>query len=507
MDAEMSPDSHRSLHFLRERKSMPRNLITISIVMIAFLLASCGSAESPNNGAMAAQDTPASPVTETPTEPAPTEMQPTEEPQGSAAETAETDYCEDCHVDEQMLIDTADPDATSQSVSPWGSGTSMQPWERVLVDEKQFPDSIHGLNGCIDCHGGENEPDKETAHQGIIRNPSRDAQAVCGQCHPNIVETYPNSLHNNLAGFHSALEERSSPQTHPALEEAFEAGCQSCHATCGECHVSQPNSVGGGFVDGHLFMRSPSMIQNCIACHGSRVGNEYLGRNEGLDADVHLRQGHMACTDCHDGARMHGRTDNCATCHPGPEGSEVPPPDHRYAGVQAPRCESCHAVVATGQDDVIMHQMHGDNLSCQVCHSVSYTSCDGCHIQNGQGGAGTEFELENMELTFLIGRNTQQTYDRPYNYVPVRHAPIDQETFSVFGQDLMPNFDERATWQYTTPHNIQRKSPQAGSCNNCHGNPDLFLTADKLPPEELEANQEVIVEEIPPPITSAEQLP
>lgn len=154
-----------------------------------------------------------------------------------------------------------------------------------------------------------------------------------------------------------------------------------------------------------------------------------------------------------------------------------------------------------------MHQMHGDNLSCQVCHSVSYTSCDGCHIQNGQGGAGTEFELENMELTFLIGRNTQQTYDRPYNYVPVRHAPIDQETFSVFGQDLMPNFDERATWQYTTPHNIQRKSPQAGSCNNCHGNPDLFLTADKLPPEELEANQEVIVEEIPPPITSAEQLP
>ncbi len=28
--------------------------------------------------------------------------------------------------------------------------------------------------------------------------------------------------------------------------EMFGNHCDSCHATCGECHVSQPNLVGGG---------------------------------------------------------------------------------------------------------------------------------------------------------------------------------------------------------------------------------------------------------------------
>ena len=61
----------------------------------------------------------------------------------------------------------------------------------------------------------------------------------------------------------------------------------------------------------------------------------------------------------------------------------------------------------------------------------------------------------------------------------------------------MPAFDSQPTWRYATPHNIQRLTPQTESCNNCHGNPDIFLTIDKVAPEELEANQAVIVEEIP----------
>ena len=58
-------------------------------------------------------------------------------------------------------------------------------------------------------------------------------------------------------------------------------------------------------------------------------------------------------------------------------------------------------------------------------------------------------------------------------------------------------FDDQPTWRYATPHNIQRVTPQTGNCNNCHGNPDIFLTADKVAPEELSANHAVIVEEIP----------
>jgi hypothetical protein len=53
---------------------------------------------------------------------------------------------------------------------------------------------------------------------------------------------------------------------------------------------------------------------------------------------------------------------------------------------------------------------------------------------------------------------------------------------------------------YATPHNIQRETPQNASCDACHGNPDIFLTADKVYEEELVANESVIVTNIPAPV-------
>ena len=83
--------------------------------------------------------------------------------------------------------------------------------------------------------------------------------------------------------------------------------------------------------------------------------------------------------------------------------------------------------------------------------------------------------------------------------MPVRHVPVDPESFAFYGEDLLPNFNDQPTWRYATPHNIQRNTPQTESCNNCHGNADIFLTADKVLPEELDANAGVIVDEIPEP--------
>jgi thiosulfate/3-mercaptopyruvate sulfurtransferase len=51
------------------------------------------------------------------------------------------------------------------------------------------------------------------------------------------------------------------------------------------------------------------------------------------------------------------------------------------------------------------------------------------------------------------------------------------------------------TWKYTTPHNIQRVTPQNAECNNCHGNLDLFLTEDDVLPDEVKANETVLVAE------------
>jgi len=377
----------------------------------------------------------------------------------------------------------------------------LEPWEKVLVDGEMFPGTTHAMTGCIDCHGGEQSPDKGTAHTELILDPSKDAEAICGQCHPDVVEHNENSLHNNLAGYWTVLDQRSVPSDHPVLAEAFDNHCASCHATCGDCHVSQPNLVGGGFISGHVFNRTPSMTRNCTACHGSRVGNEFLGKHEGLLADVHFRTGRMNCIDCHSGTELHGEQADCQSCHPGPEDTEMPPPDHRYTGVQTPRCESCHTVVATGQDDIMMHQMHGSKLSCQVCHSIAYTSCDGCHVATSEQTGNPFFETENSYQAFLIGKNPLNSFERPYEYVPVRHVPVAESSFDFYGEDLLKNYSALETWKYATPHNIQRSTPQTESCTACHENPEFFLTADKVSPDELDANRDVIVENIPSAIT------
>jgi thiosulfate/3-mercaptopyruvate sulfurtransferase len=100
-------------------------------------------------------------------------------------------------------------------------------------------------------------------------------------------------------------------------------------------------------------------------------------------------------------------------------------------------------------------------------------------------------------MTFLIGKNPLKNENRPYDYVPVRHIPVAPDSYSFYGENLLPNFDLLPTWAYTTPHNIQRVTPQNQACSNCHGNPDIFLTEDKVRPEELKANETVIVERVP----------
>jgi hypothetical protein len=84
--------------------------------------------------------------------------------------------------------------------------------------------------------------------------------------------------------------------------------------------------------------------------------------------------------------------------------------------------------------------------------------------------------------------------------VLLRHVPVTPDIFSYYGENLLPNFDNEPTWKYTTPHNIQRVTPQNSECNNCHGNADLFLTEGDLSPGELEANKSVIVTELPAPM-------
>jgi hypothetical protein len=377
----------------------------------------------------------------------------------------------------------------------------LEAWEKVLLDVDAYTDTVHGKVACTTCHAGVNDPDKVTAHTDLISDPSENPQDSCGTCHPNLIESQINSLHYTLQGYETVLATRSDsedPETQAHIQEMMDNHCASCHTTCGQCHVSQPASVGGGFLDGHVFVERASMSRTCTACHGSRVGNEYLGKNEGYQGDVHFRQGRMVCADCHTAAEVHGEPPSCESCHPSSTPDEpMPGPTHRYDGVQTPRCESCHISAATGADGVEQHQVHGGQLSCQVCHSVAYKSCDSCHTLQTDGGV-PYYETDASYMTFLIGLNPIKSYERPYDYVPLRHVPIARDVFDFYGDDLLANFDELPTWRYATPHNIQLQTPQNASCNACHGNAALFLTIDKVSSGEVGANRPVIVDQVPP---------
>ncbi len=361
----------------------------------------------------------------------------------------------------------------------------VEAWEKVWIDLSTYGDDIHAFIKCTACHGGNPVDDMELAHEGLILDPSTDPRSPCKSCHEDITTSAVSSLHNTLAGYDTALYERSSPEYHDALETMESYHCESCHATCGDCHISQPNSVGGGLLEGHAFVRTPPMSRTCTGCHGSRVKNEYYGLNEGVVGDVHLRQARLSCTGCHTADEMHGM-------------GEATGATHRYDGAENPTCETCHEEQIGRGSGIVQHEIHGtDTLSCQGCHSVSYTNCTNCHVDRSEEDVPF-FSVESHEVAFFLGRNPIQSEERPYRYVPVRHVPIDRNSFEAYGEDLLTNFLSRPTWTYATPHNIQRITPQNENCANCHGNEDLFLTEDKVAEAERDANRDVIVETIPP---------
>lgn len=342
--------------------------------------------------------------------------------------------------------------------------------------------STHGQVGCVICHGGDSRVDeKDAAHIGMVIDPS---PADCMTCHSDIAHANEYSLHTTQSGFLSAFEARGGDiSTDSVLMTAFENHCQECHTTCGQCHVSRPDELGGGLVSGHEFRGTPSMQYNCSACHGARVGAEYLGENEGYPADTHWVQENMLCTDCHS-LEMHG------------SGTLA---ENRYANPSAIACEDCHEDVWLVTLDNPQHEQHLSDLSCQVCHSIAYKNCFDCHISLDEEGQPCRTS-EPSQILFEIGLNPLRSSDRPYEYVVLRHVPTCAGTCDYYGGDLFPDFDSVPTWKYATPHNIQLNTPQNASCDACHTNREIFLTEEDIRIEERKANEDVIVTEFPEPV-------
>jgi len=321
---------------------------------------------------------------------------------------------------------------------------------------------------------------KEEAHLGMIHDPSAfDAQGnipACQGCHQDEVDATENSLHTNLWGEIAAIEQRGQCTFEGSgYEEPFGAKCAGCHTTCGQCHISRPASVGGGFPKigsyySHRFRASPDMNEQCTACHGSRVGVDFKGELEGNEPDLHRTAG-QKCEFCHTKEEIHGDGQYTGDHY-----------NHRYEVASMPRCETCHDPAA-GSFSNSYHDMHVEgfapNLQCQVCHSQSYKNCTNCHNLVADPKAditnpADKFDINPSMVQFKIAKNPSP-HRAEYDYVVVRHTPVDPGTYADWGLDL-PGYLDKSTWQYSSPHNILRRTdrtPEGGSCGAaCHNTPD-----------------------------------
>jgi len=351
----------------------------------------------------------------------------------------------------------------------------LDPWKRVYIEE-EFLDTLHGNIDCYWCHeGNKDATNKDDAHQGLIAFPSEQPSNACRYCHVEEHAANKTSLHTTQEGYFERFNVRAGydlrEDSH--LLNEFNAECGKCHTSCGQCHVSRPITVGSGLNWGHEFKRTPDLTTNCTACHGSRIGEEFSGSHTDLKPDIHFLK---RCEFCHKSSEIHGNQDDDRTYRYD---------DEKTTGIL---CEQCHYK----KDDILVeeinayHILHWEGISrvkltCQVCHSQPYKNCNGCHV-GGSGITGSSY------LSFEIGKNYLKNTDRygEYDYITVRHIPIAPNTYEAWGVDNLENFENsEPTWKLTTPHNIQRWTPQTTveegqSCwLSCH-NTSYYLTDDDI---------------------------
>ena len=186
------------------------------------------------------------------------------------------------------------------------------------------------------------------------------------------------------------------------------------------------------------------MRKNCTTCHVSRGGHAYFGEGVGTVPDVHLTSAGFDCLDCHSRNEIHG------------DGNYY---DQRYKNQLKPECENCHTNIADVNN---FHKTHMDDFNCQTCHSQDYNNCGSCHVPEpgtGHGGARVEAHLK-----FKIGMNPIPE-TKPYKMATLRQSLMAPDSWDGYGVDIMPNFDVRPTYKYTTPHNILRWTARTDTTN------------------------------------------
>ena len=142
----------------------------------------------------------------------------------------------------------------------------MEAWQKVFINQESFFETMHGRYGCITCHGGTGgSDDKETAHEGIVREP--DSEEACGDCHADQVATDGQSLHTNLNGYSTALAARGT-----GAIETMRYEDSRCATPCGAEPLGC--STCSGMAPKYEICRNPTMFGNCDMCPDMEECNE-----------------------------------------------------------------------------------------------------------------------------------------------------------------------------------------------------------------------------------------
>ncbi len=402
-------------------------------------------------------------------------------------QAAEQSQCSICHTDSGLIDELTEdaiiygedkPEISSQQKGK-GYGVKQAPfdlYEKILVDES-FLISPHGQIPCQLCHLGNPEAtEPDIAHQGMLSDPSLNAQETCGQCHDEITTSSIDSLHSNPTPLYTSLKKRCSREQLDTLKKAaLQQQCLICHqGSCGSCHVSRPKVSGGGLRKGHLFSKTPDFVSQCLPCHTSPTGYDFIGKKG--KGDVHYRKYQMTCSSCHSGEEMHASASGAK---------------NRYHFKKLPQCVDCHENISTGPiPEHVTHQ----NVSCAVCHAGPYQNCTSCHMGTDEDGVPfTQSPPAGKNLK--IGLNPDKIGPR---FVLMREVGIQRDTFKdTIG--MMSRFSAAPTYKRASPHTIQRRTWQAADCNHCHGNKEIFLTQDSVPFDTIVANNHILLkaEDVP----------
>jgi|GEM_PF-1877029 len=349
--------------------------------------------------------------------------------------------CVKCHTDKEALkagITTAD----------------LKP--EALFVSQEFLGSKHGKATCVSCHGGVGDANAiAEAHKGMKPDPTEDGGTTkCGQsgCHTDMTETFKKSSHFTASGILDKLEIRVSGQ--PGDSKAYAKGvfsapdsCSGCHATCGQCHVSNPTANGGGLLEGHVFVTAKEQQDNdrtCGFCHDS-IGPQFIG------SDLHHERG-MGCADCHT---------NKDEVHGGATPSKL------VGDAVTVKCMDCHVSLS----GVYHSGSHETKVTCEACHSDNYMSCEGCH----------EGEPKTVTETVKLGLGDDG------RITTFAHTPISPDMFGDPALDSS-KLGTKASWIQVVPHTVVKPAVSEQFCSRCHGAGTAFLKKSDLQFEKVETN-------------------